>query len=150
MIFNNLSDILNYLPTGTLTFHWEISGKRSTVFNNYKISMCGEVHLETFLHTWRTWKILKKNWIQIYQFWHLYCNTVESFVWPKTCKIFKFCMDELLQIATKEKSWDSNFREHQNSISFNFASVLLWVVRNPLFSLLKFLWYKKHNVGKKI
>ena len=90
MIFNNLSNILNYLPTGTLTFHWKISGKRSTVFNNYKINICGQVHQQKFLHTWRTWKILQKIWIQIYQFWNLYCNTVQSFVRPKFVKFLSF------------------------------------------------------------
>ena len=124
MIFNNLSDILNYLPTGTLKFHWQISGIRPTVFNNYKMSICDQVHLQKFWHTWRTWKILKKNWIQIYQFWNLYCNTAESFVIPKICKFFKFSMDELLQIATKEKFCEANFREHQNFISFNFTNKL--------------------------
>ena len=124
MIFNNLSDILNYLPTCTLKFHWQISGIRPTVFNNYKMSICDQVHLQKFWHTWRTWKILKKIWIQIYQFWNLYCNTVESFARPKICKMFKFCMDELLQIATKEKFCEANFREHQNFISFNFTNKL--------------------------
>ena len=38
MIFNNLSDILNCLPTGTLTIHRQTSVKRPTVFNNYKQS----------------------------------------------------------------------------------------------------------------
>ena len=124
MIFSNLSDILNYLPTGALTFHWQISGKRSTVFNNYKTSICDQLHLRRFWHTWRTWKILKKIWIQIYQFWNLYCNTVESFVRWKVCKIFKSCMDELLKIATKEKSCQANFHEHQNFISFSFTNKL--------------------------
>ena len=69
-------------------------------------------------------KFSKKIWIQIYQFWNLYCNTVESFARPKICKMFKFCMDELLQIATKEKFCEANFREHQNFISFNFTNKL--------------------------
>ena len=124
MIFNNLSDILNYLPTGTLTFHWEISGKRSTVFNNCQTSICDQIHLQKFCYTWHTWKILKKNWIQIYQFWNLYCNTVQRFVRPKICKAFKLCMDELLQITTKEEFCKANFREHQNFISFNFTNKL--------------------------
>ena len=131
MIFNNLSDILNYLPTGALTFHWQISGNRSTVFNNYKISICDQVHLQSFWHTWRTWKILKKNWIQIYQFWNLYFNTADSFARPKICKIFKFCMDKLLKIATKKIFCEANFREHQNFISFNFTNKLLlptWIL----------------------
>ena len=38
--------------------------------------------------------------------------------------MFKFCMDELLQIATKEKFCEANFREHQNFISFNFTNEL--------------------------
>ena len=54
----------------------------------------------------------------------LYCNTVESFEGPKICKIFKYCMDELLQIATKEKFCEANFREHQNFIPFNFTNKL--------------------------
>ena len=124
MIFNNLSDILNYLPTGTLTFQRQISRKKSTVFNNYKMSICNQVHLQRFWHTWRRWKSLKKTWIQIYQFWNLYCNTVEGFVKPKICKIFKFCMDELLQIAPLEKFCEANFREYQNFISFNFTNKL--------------------------
>ena len=124
MIFNNLSDILNYLPAGTLTFHWQISGKRATVFNNYKMSICDQVHLQKFWQMWRTWKILNKIWIQIYQFWNLHCNTAESFVRRKICKILKFCMDEILQIATKEKFCKVNFREHQNFISFNFTNKL--------------------------
>ena len=124
MIFNNLSDILNYLPTGTLAFQRQISRKKSTVFNNYKMSICNQVHLQRFWHTWRRWKSLKKTWIQIYQFWNLYCNTVEGFVRPKICKIFKFCMDELLQIATLEKFCEANFREYQNFISFNFTNKL--------------------------
>ena len=124
MIFNNLSDILNYLPTGTLKFHWQISGIRPTVFNNYKMSICDQVHLQKFWYTSRTWKNLKKIGIQIYQFWNLYCNTIESFVRPKICKIFKFCMDELLQIVTKERFCEANFREHQNLISFNFTNKL--------------------------
>ena len=124
MIFNNLSDILNYLPTGTLTFQRQISRKKSTVFNNYKMSICNQVHLQRFWHTWSRWKSLKKTWIQIYQFWNLYCNTVEGFVRPKICKIFKFCMDELLQIATLEKFCEANFREYQNFISFNFTNKL--------------------------
>ena len=33
-------------------------------------------------------------------------------------------MDELLQIATKEKFCEANFREHQNFISFNFTNEL--------------------------
>ena len=97
------------MPTGTLTFHWQISGKRWTVFSNYKMSICDQVHLQKFWHTWRTWKILKKIWIQIYQFWNSHCNTVESFVRLKTCKIFKFCMNELFQIATKENSARETF-----------------------------------------
>ena len=105
--FNVKANILNYLPTGTLTFHWQISGKRSTVFNNYKMS----IHLQKFWHMWRTWKIFKKIWIQIYQFWNLSSNTAESFVWSKICKIFKFCMDKLLQIAIKEKFCEVNFHE---------------------------------------
>ena len=124
MIFNNISDILNYLPPGTLTFHWLISGKRSIVFNNYKMSICDQVHLPKFWHTWRTWKILKKLWIQIYQFWNFYCNTVKRFVRPKICTIFKFCMDELLQIAAKERLCEVNFREYQNFISFSFTNKL--------------------------
>ena len=67
-------------------------------------------------------EILQKNWIQIYQFWNLYCNTVESFARPKICKMFKFCMDELLQIATKEKFCEANFREHPNFITFSFTN----------------------------
>ena len=86
-----------------ITFQWQIPGKRWTVFNNYKMSICDQVHLQKFWHTWRTWKMLKENWIQIYQFYNLYCNTVETFVRPKISKVFKFCMDEILQIATKEK-----------------------------------------------
>ena len=124
MIFNNLSDILNYLPTGTLTFHWQISRKRSTVFNNYKMSICDQVHLKKFWHSWHPWKILKNIWIQIYQFWNLYPNTAERFVWPKICRIFKFCMDKLLQIAIKEKFCEVNFHEKQNFISFNFTNKL--------------------------
>ena len=119
MIFNNISDILNYLPPGTLTFHWLISGKRSTVFNNYKMSIFDHVHLQKFWYTWRTWKILKKLWIQI--------STVilaKRFVRPKICTIFKFCMNELLQIAAKEKLCEVNFHEHQNFISFNFTNKL--------------------------
>ena len=115
---------LNYFSTGTLTFHWQISGKRSTVFNNYKMSICNQVHLQKFRHTWRAWNFLKKIWIQIYQFWNLYCNTVEIFVRPKICKIFKFCMDELLKIATKEKFYEENFLEHQNFFSFSFTNKL--------------------------
>ena len=33
-------------------------------------------------------------------------------------------MDELLQIATKEKFCKANFCEHQNFISFNFTNKL--------------------------
>ena len=69
-------------------------------------------------------KLSKKNWIQIYQFWNLYCNTVESFARLKICKMLKFCMNELLQIATNEKFCEANFREHQNFISFNFTNKL--------------------------
>ena len=122
MRFSNLSDILNYLPTGALTFHWQIFGKRSTVFNNYKTGICDQLHLRRFWQTWRIWKILKKIWIQIYQFWNLYCNSVESFMRSKFCKIF--CMDELLKIDTKEKSCQANFHEHQNFISFSFTNKL--------------------------
>ena len=124
VISNNLSDILNYLPTGALTFHWQISRKRSTVFNNYKMSICDQVHLEKFWHMWRTWKILKKISIQIYQFWNFYCDTVKSFVRPKICKTFKFCMDGLLQIATKEKFCEANFREQKSFISLIFSNKL--------------------------
>ena len=124
MIFNNLSDILNCLPAGTLTFHRQIPGKKSTVFINYKMRICDQVHLQKFWHTWRTWKILKKIWIQIYQFWNLYCHTVEGFARPKICKIFKFCMDEILQIATKETFCEANFFEYQSFISFNFTNKL--------------------------
>ena len=42
--------------------------KRSTVFKNYKMSICDRVHLQKFWYTWPTSKILKKNWIQIYHF----------------------------------------------------------------------------------
>ena len=141
MIFNNLSDILNYLPTGTLKFHWQISGIRPTVFNNYKMSICDQVHLQKFWHTWRTWKILKKIWIQIYQFWNLYCNTVESFVRPKICKIFQFCIDELLQIATKQKFWEANFHEHQHFISFNFTNKL-WLPTWIFDAMYYFEWWE--------
>ena len=130
VVMNNLSDLLNYLSTGTLTFHWQISRKRSTVFNNYKMNICDQVHLQKFWHTWRTWKMLKKIWIQIYQLWNLYCNTEESFARPKFCNIFKFCMDELLKIATKVKFWKANSREYQNFISFNFTNKLrlpIWI-----------------------
>ena len=125
MIFNNLLDILNYLPTATLTVHKQISEKSSTMFHNYKMSICDQVHLQKFWHTRRIWKILKKISIQIYLFWNLYCNTVESFVRPNIFKIFKFCMDELLEIVTKEQLCEANFCEHQNFISFNFSNKLL-------------------------
>ena len=130
MIFNYLSDILNHLLTVTLTFHWQVYGKRSTVFNNYKMNPCDQVHLQKFWHAWRTWKILKQIWIQIYYFGNLYCNTVESFEGPKICKIFKHCMDELLQIATKKKFCEANFREQQNFVPFNFTNKLwlpIWI-----------------------
>ena len=67
----------------------------------------------------------KKNSIQIYLFWNLYCNTVESFVRPKIFKIFMFCMVEILEIVTKEQLCEANFCEHQNFISFNFINKLL-------------------------
>ena len=118
VIFNNLSDILNYLPTVTWTFHGQTFGKGSAVLRNHKMSISDQVHLQKFWHTWRTWKILKKIWIQIYQFWNLYCNTIESFLRPKIFKIFTFWMDELLQIATKENLRQENFRQHQNFIFF--------------------------------
>ena len=66
----------------------------------------------------------KKVWIQIYQLWNLYCNTEESFLRPEICNIFKFCMDALLQIATKKKFCKANFCEHRNVISFNFTNKL--------------------------
>ena len=114
MIFNNnLSDVLNYLPTDALILHRQISGRRSTVFSNYKMSICDQVQLQMFWHTWRTWKILKKIWIQIFQFWNLYCTA---------CEAKK--MDEILKIATKEKSCEGNFREHQNFIPFSFTKKL--------------------------
>ena len=120
MIFNNLSDILNYLPTGTLTFHWQISGKRSTVFNNYKMSICDQVHLQKFWHTWHTWKILKKIGIQIHQFWNLYCNIVESFVRPKICKILSFAWMDFCKLPLRKNS----ARQRQNFISFNSTNKL--------------------------
>ena len=73
----------------------------------------------------RIWQILKKNSIQIYLFWNVYCNTVESFVRPKIFKNFMFCMDELLEIVTQEQLCEANFCEHQDFISFNFINKLL-------------------------
>ena len=66
----------------------------------------------------------KKKWIQIYQFWNVYCNTVESLVRLKICKILKFYSGEHLQIATREKFCEENFPENQNFISFNFTNQL--------------------------
>ena len=73
------------------------------------MSICDQVHHQKFWHTWRTWKIIKKTWIQIYQFWNLYCNTVERFVRPKICKIFKFCMNELCKLPLKKNSVRQTF-----------------------------------------
>ena len=99
MIFNNLSDTLNYLPTDTLIFQWQISGRRSAVFNSYKMGICDQVHLQKFWNTWRTWKIPPQKISSSRNIWH---------------------------------------------------HVLLWVVRNSIFYLLKSFGYKKYNMGKKI
>ena len=72
----------------------------------------------------------KINWIQIYQFWNTYCNTVGSFVRLKICKILKFCLDELLQIAVRENFCEADFHEHQNFIFVNFTNQLrlpIWI-----------------------
>ena len=55
---------------------------------------------------------------------NFYCNIAKRFVRPKICTIFKFCMDELLQIAANEKLCEVNFHEYQNFISFNFTNKL--------------------------
>ena len=142
MIFNNVSDILNYLPTGTLTLHWQISGKRSTVFNNYKMSICDQVHLQKFWHMWHTWKIFKKKIeFRFTSFEIFFCNIVESFVRPKISKILKFCMDDLFEVATKEKFCGSNFRENQSFITFNFTNKFrlpTWIFDVMYY----FKWYK--------
>ena len=101
MIFNNLSDILNYLPTCTLTFHWQISRKRSKVFNNYQTSICDQVHLQKFWCTWSTWTILKKkNWIQI--------------------TTFKICTVILWKVL-----WDQKFAEYLSFALINFCNLPL-------------------------
>ena len=107
-----------------ITFHWQISRKKSTVFNHYKMNICDQLRLKSFDIRDAHGKFSKKIWIQSYQFWNLYCNTAECFVRPKICKIFKFSMDKHLQIATKEKFCEENFCEHQNFICFNFTNQL--------------------------
>ena len=104
-----------------LTDFWEKVNNVQQLQNEHMWSGTSEKVLTYVTHIENS----QKNWIQIYQFWNLYCNTAESFVIPKICKIFKFSMDELLQIATKEKFCEANFREHQNFISFNFTNKFL-------------------------
>ena len=48
MIFNNLSDILNYLPTGTLHSTDRFLEKKSAVFNHYKMNICDQLRLKSF------------------------------------------------------------------------------------------------------
>ena len=92
------------------------------MFDKNKMSICDQVRLQKFWHTWRTWKILKKNLTQIYQFWNLSCNTVESLVRPKICKMFKSYTNELLQISTKDNFCEASFCENQTFLSFNFTN----------------------------
>ena len=106
------------MPAGILTFHRQVSVKRSTVFKNYKMSICDQFTCKNFDIRDAHRKFSKKIEFRF---------TILKFVLQYCRKSYE---TKNLQIATKEKFWESNFREHQNFFSFSFTNKLrlpIWI-----------------------